>query len=882
MIDLRRCRLEIDAPKPLFARQGRILLQGWCFDEQSRDPLQVRLSIGTRLYLCDFGMARPDVAAKFPQFPQAGHSGFFLESLMPPGCHSATIELSAEGKKWLHARTVTICAEAAPLSGEIEGPAETEIPTRSAIVSGWALQPQEPIHHLALQIGTETAPCHYGHPRVDIAKKFPDSPHAAHCGFTCRIDLPASPAPMRLLARLPSGQLLTLSLARELMTRDPFITDLVAAIDQERSRLLALPAAERPAISIIIAVYDQLRLTLDCLKSIQRQSAPGEYEIIVVDDCSAETTSAALASIPGLHLLRNETNLGFLESCNRGARMARGDYLLFLNNDVEVRPGWLEALRRVFELRADAGLVGAKLIYPDGRLQEAGGIIWRDASGMNYGKGDRAERPEYNYLREVDYCSGACLLMPRALFEEVGGFDPAFAPAYYEDSDLAFKVRAAGRKVYYQPRAVVLHHEGATSGRSTERGAKRFQLVNQTKFREKWEAALASHAQPPEVELARAKERGVARRVLVADARVPRPDEDSGSLRMFNLLGILGELGCRVTFLPANRHRATPYTERLQEMGIECLYEPFLFGTEEFLRERAAEFDLIVLSRLEVGETMLEPCRKAAPRTPIVFDTVDLHFLREEREATLADCAEKRKAAAATRKRELAIAARCDAVIVVSPFEKEMLETELPDKHIALVSNIHEVCPTRTPFAKRRAFAFVGGFEHPPNVDAMLWFCAEIMPRIVARIPNALLHIIGSKMPATVRALAGPNVATHGYVEDLRPFYESCLFTIAPLRYGAGVKGKINQSMSYGVPVVATTIGAEGMHLTDEREILIADEPEAFASAVVRLHEDDALWERLARAGIENVREHFSFAAARAGLRELLEHLEVIEAAPAP
>ena len=204
-------------------------------------------------------------------------------------------------------------------------------------------------------------------------------------------------------------------------------------------------------VSIIIPVFNQLEYTHACLASLQTVEEQAPFEVIIVDDCSTDATADALPQVDGIIYLRNEKNSGFVVSCNHGAENARGKYLVFLNNDTLLKPGWLTALLDTFTEEPRAGIVGSKLLYPDGRLQEAGGIIWRDASGWNYGKFDDPEKPEYNYLREVDYCSGAALMVPKALFESLGGFDSRYAPGYYEDTDLAFKVRRAGYKVFYQP-----------------------------------------------------------------------------------------------------------------------------------------------------------------------------------------------------------------------------------------------------------------------------------------------------------------------------------------------------------------------------------------------------------------------------------------------
>jgi GT2 family glycosyltransferase/2-polyprenyl-3-methyl-5-hydroxy-6-metoxy-1,4-benzoquinol methylase len=651
--------------------------------------------------------------------------------------------------------------------------------------------------------------------------------------------------------------------------KQPFVPDPVEI--QENWEPLVFPEVDNPLVSIIIPVYNNYAYTFNCLKSIIKSTGGDSYEIVVVDDCSQDETPQMLGDITGIRVHRNKENAGFINSCNNGANISKGKFLVFLNNDTTVTDGWLGALLQTFENFPDAGLVGAKLVYPDGRLQEAGGIVWKDGSAWNYGRLDDSTKCEYNYVRDVDYCSGACLMIEKTFFEQLGQFDTFFAPAYYEDTDLAFRVRNAARRVLYQPGAVIIHYEGITSGTSISSGVKKYQQINFRKFYERWHEALTGHrinGSEPYLE----KDRNISSRILVIDARMLLPDQDSGSLRMFNLLKVFRELSCHVTFMPRNLQYLSPYSEQLQAIGTETIYVPHVRSVTAYLEEYGRYFDYVILSRAEVAEFHIDDVKKYCNNAKVIFDTVDLHYLRELRAYELEKKDHLKKAAMKRKEEELSFIRKADMTFVVSPVEKEVILKELPDSRIEIVSNIHQIYGRGSAFEDRKDILFIGGFEHYPNTDGVTHFVKNIFPRILTDIPDMKFYIIGSKAPKTIRNLSSENVIVMGYVEDVGPLFDNIRLTVAPLRYGAGVKGKINMSMGYGVPVVATAVAAEGMYLSHDQDICIAETDGAFADAVVQVYENKDLWQKLSDNGVKNIEKYFSFETAKENLKQILDN----------
>jgi GT2 family glycosyltransferase/glycosyltransferase involved in cell wall biosynthesis len=662
----------------------------------------------------------------------------------------------------------------------------------------------------------------------------------------------------------------------------------------------------RPLVSIVIPLFNKVEYTARCLGALSEVTPEELYEVVLVDNASTDATGELLGLLDGdVTIIRNDDNRGFTLACNQGAAAARGRHLLFLNNDTEPRGGWLEALLARLDADPSVGAVGARLVYPDGRLQEAGGLVFADGSGWNFGRGDDPASPRYATACQVDYCSGACLLVRGEVFEALGGFDERYAPAYYEDTDLCFAVRAHGSTVWYEPGAVVVHHEGATAGTDLGSGFKRFQAVNQAKFVQKWAEVLATQDQPPTATgrapaTADRAARGLAgrarspkpgratkgrqgRRILVIDPVPPMHDRNSGSLRLFELLKAMRAGGHEVTFIARNAINAEHYLDELRRMGITAHgTDPERLAQLANLPDRprldvpgimaAGRFDVAWLSFFHVAEQYLPLVREHAPGAKVVIDTVDVHYLREQRQAELSGDSALLRRALETKRRERAVYRQADALVAVTDADAAVIGDLVQGARTFLVPNVHTAQPEGPGFEARGGLLFAGNFNHVPNIDAVAWLATEILPRMAALVPDARATVVGGGAPpAIVTSLAGERLAFTGWVPSMDAYLAAARVSVAPLRFGAGMKGKVGQALAAGLPVVTTSIGAEGMGLVHGSHCLIADDADTFAAHAARLHSDRVLWAALAASGRHLVAERWSPSAARNRVQAVLD-----------
>ncbi len=617
--------------------------------------------------------------------------------------------------------------------------------------------------------------------------------------------------------------------------------------------MITLNTSDDPIASILIPSQDNLDMLGDCLASVARSvdGATMPYEVIVLfQQTSRPSVQSFLEGVQGVRDLHARLNLGFGGGNNFAARYAKGKYLVFLNDDTIAQSGWLHWLVRAAEADGRIGAVGSRIISPDGTLQEAGAILWSEGSCYPVGRGDSFGSLSYSYVRDVDYASANGLLVRRSTFDSAGGFDDRFFPGYYEDVDLCLTIRhELDQRIVYEPRSVILHRESVTSGRDPDFRSFLFRR-HQAALRAKWTRLLLSYPAPqPEsrvaVERAMLRASNNPKRVLVVDDRVPSVGMGSGAGRIADLLGDLSATGFAVTMAPTERRHA-PIENALGGSGVDLITEPL----SEHLEPSEKRYDAVIISRPHNYNAYYAAIRQAMPQAVVIYDVEALYHRRLLTQARLERDAARRdhlQAEADSMQRlETEIAGSVDRLVAISDSEVAWLESLERHAPVNFMRPLARAIGMAPPDLQTRSGAvFVAGWlagENSPNVGALQWYAEEVLPRVRAVLPEFVTFVSGGRPPLRVQSMEGDGLILLGLIQSVESLYRSVRVAIAPIRVGAGVKIKTIEALQYGVPVVATTIGAEGLGLADGEEIDVADDPEDYASRLIALATDDDLW----------------------------------------
>jgi glycosyltransferase involved in cell wall biosynthesis len=632
---------------------------------------------------------------------------------------------------------------------------------------------------------------------------------------------------------------------------------------------LDVPAEKAPEVSIILCAPD-------CEAAYRSVAALGfaynttRSEIIVVVEGDAAGAARLRERVSGIGIVEAASD-GRAQACNKAAARAHGRYLALVNAPAEPAAFWLDELRLIFDLFDGVGLAGGKLVKANGRLQEAGGIVWASGNRQPVGANGNAEHPQANYVRQVDYVAAAATMIARDTWEAVGGLSEDFHDPQLATIDLAFKVRAGGRKVVYAPHAAVVAGQRDAGARPTTAP----QEGGRAAFKRKW--ADVYRTNPPEKRSVReAMDGGISGRILFIDQQVPRADVDAGSYAAIQEARLFQALGYKVALLPMNLTHLGVYTRALQRIGIEVLHAPFANSVEDVIKERGNEFDLVYITRFQVARAVLPFVRRHNPRAKVIFNNADLHFLRELRTALAQKDAEMLRRSRMTRDQELEAMRQVDLTISYNEVEHAVIQSHnLDQTRLAKAPWVVSAATAVAPFAERKNVAFVGSFGHRPNLDAVRYFVSDVMPRLRRSLPGVAFDIYGSQIGADVQALASADVLVKGHVDSLAEVYGTTRVFVAPLVAGAGLKGKVLAAMSYGVPSVLSPAAAEGIGGQAGVQYLAAQSPQDWVDAIAALYEDEKAWKKVSANALEFVRAHYSFERGLETLRRALETIDV-------
>lgn len=619
---------------------------------------------------------------------------------------------------------------------------------------------------------------------------------------------------------------------------------------------IGFDSVKHAEVTIVLILWNKGEFTHQCLQSLASLSSRHvKFSVLVIDNASTDITSTLLSRVDGITVVRNEENVGFLRACNQARDLLSSPYVLFLNNDTIVHPGAIEAAMSCIGSDPKIGAVGGRIILPDGRLQEAGNILWSDGTCQGFARGKKPDASEVMFRRPTDYCSGAFLLTRTELFQSFGGFDERYLPAYYEETDYCVNLWKAGYKVIYEPRAAVTHFEFG----SAELSAKAFSLmaINREKFLLKHRDFLSVRDAPPIkrknlIGSRVPKEFRSRKRILYVEDRIPNQVLGAGFPRSNYNIQILHNLGFEITVFSSNGYPFSwsdnyrdidPQIEIIRNVGLEHFMA--------FMKERQGYYDVIWVCRPDNLDfiTKNKSSIFGPSKVPIIYDGEAIFSDREQ--AYFALYGKHTPSKWKTNEMEFELGKQADVLVAVSEAEAEKWRNGT-SRPTFVVGHEYKLASISNDYLNRRDFLFLGSFhgKESPNDDAVRWFLTKIMPRIKEKLGASVkLSIVGhvpyqkwdllERFPDDVRLV--------GRVDSLESVFESARVVVIPTRFAAGIPQKAFDAAEHGVPVVCTDIIARQMEWVDGEHTLSArvDDPERFADHCIELYSDQKKWERI-------------------------------------
>ncbi|WP_215224155.1 glycosyltransferase [Echinicola shivajiensis] len=620
---------------------------------------------------------------------------------------------------------------------------------------------------------------------------------------------------------------------------------------------------DSPTLTIIIHSVKEIQSLSQVLNSLQ-SSWTNEIKIIVVLEESQKDIISFLkenAYDIGIHFLQSKGKLIF--ALNELISSTNSDLIAFWNGKTILESGSLQELVQNMKSNPDWAAISGKTLAEDGLIKSAGSYINPDFELTSYGKFDLPTHPKYNLIREIDALDEVFAMFKVKELQAQNGLNENFRSLPHAFTDLVLRIKMkAGKKTIYTPLLTFSSKEKTGTAETISIGTNLLK-TSYPKYFDKIELN---------------KEEELVRRflpkktILFIDIFLPEYDKDSGSVRALHLLKMLKRLGYHVIFVPRKGDKNEPYYTQFRNLGIEILYAyPDRSGMKKLLLNILPSVDIAWICRPQLNQEF-EWIFKQNPKIKWIYDTIDLHYIRLSREAELTGSQKLKRKANKFHQLELDLASKADVSFTVTSEEKNLLKKQ-SIKQVEVIPNIHEVHPSATSkgFSEREGLLFIGSYNHPPNIDAVVWMIEEIMPIIWKEyaIPVTLL---GSAPTEKVKALASNLVKVPGFVQDVEPYFVNQRLFVAPLRYGAGMKGKIGQSLAYQLPIITTDIGAEGMGLKDGENVMLADNKENFAAQILKAYYDEILWKKLSNNSAK-VLEPFTPEVIEKELAKVLESL---------